>query len=44
MPVEYFASHPIFRFDEFLESHHRATGTTRNTTATVLQHYVQNGR
>ena len=42
-PADFIATHPVFRFDEFLEAH-RARKATRQTTSALLQHYVSSGR
>jgi predicted transcriptional regulator of viral defense system len=41
---EFFTSHPIFRFDEFLSVHSSRGGRSPATTATVLKQAVQAGR
>lgn len=43
-PTDFFARHPVFRYDEFLAAHARRGGRSRHTSASVLKQHVAAGR
>ncbi len=42
-PTDFFARHPVFRFDEFVAAHAERGGRSRQTTASVLKQHVAAG-
>ncbi len=42
-PVDYFAAHPVFRYDEFVSVHSGPGGRSRLTSASVLKQHVAAG-
>ena len=43
-PASFFASHPVFRYDEFVAAHAERGGRSRQTSASVLKQHVAAGR
>jgi predicted transcriptional regulator of viral defense system len=43
-PTDFFARHPVFRYDEFVEVHAGQGGRSRQTSASVLKQHVASGR
>lgn len=42
-PIDFFARHPVFRYDEFVAAHAGRGGRSRQTTASVLKQHVAAG-
>ena len=42
-PTDFFARHPVFRYDEFVAAHAGQGGRSRQTTASVLKQHVAAG-
>jgi predicted transcriptional regulator of viral defense system len=42
-PAEFFARHPVFRYDEFVAAHSGRGGRSRQTTTSVLKQHVAAG-
>ena len=43
-PTDFFAGHPVFRYDEFVVTHSTEGGRSRQTSASVLKQHVAAGR
>jgi len=43
-PTDFFAHHPVFRYDEFVAAHAGRGGRSRQTSASVLKQHVAAGR
>lgn len=43
-PTDFFALHPVFRYDEFVAAHAERGGRSRQTSASVLKQHVAAGR